>query len=234
MAQLHDNREISIVVSPTFRDVQEEREYLMGTVLPRLMLIAEERQVTVQTKWNTPMNIEGIEEILISLDIEESRHPYTFVRREIAEVDSHRHDENGVVKYTYASMAEFGYALEKSFVRLLDKVFPRTNIIELEKALVKAAKIYMELGQLEDALMLEERAVRVLKENIGEKNTDCIEAIYACGWLNYKLKRYDEALKILNHVHEIAVEVFGDIDPRTTDYIGVIRMVEASAKRAQR
>jgi tetratricopeptide (TPR) repeat protein len=99
------------------------------------------------------------------------------------------------------------------------------------KNLRRVARIYQEMGQLQDALDMQSRVFKVLDKEYGEKNTDTIETLYTCGWLNYKLGNYDQALKQLKKSYENAKDVYGDTDQRTTDQLGIIRLVEAAAKR---
>ena len=47
MSNLIDNRQIRIFISSTFRDMQDERDYLMKRTFPKLRKLAAERDVTL-------------------------------------------------------------------------------------------------------------------------------------------------------------------------------------------
>ena len=55
MQNLTDSRQIRIFISSTFKDMQEERDYLMTKTFPRLRLLAQERNVClveVDLRWD--------------------------------------------------------------------------------------------------------------------------------------------------------------------------------------
>ncbi|MBQ0073837.1 MAG: tetratricopeptide repeat protein [Prevotella sp.] len=223
-------RTISIIVTPTFGTVQDERNYLMTTLFPHLMQLADEHQVAVELKWETSIEIIGVHEIRVSLVVDENPHPLVFVKKPADQVSSDRIYTDGVRHIDYATNEVLGRNIEKAFVRLLDKLFPVTTPVELAKALRKVATIYRELGQTQEAYEMLQRALNVLVENFGEQNPDTIEAHYQCGWLLYRLNRFDESIAQLTKACELATETFNESDPRITDYIGVLRLVKASAK----
>lgn len=232
---LNDSGEIRLVITPTTTDdVQAERAYLMAQVFPHLIQQAEEREVSVNFLWNTPISIEGAHQFLVSYDVAESAHPFNFVLNTTAEANKDRHFVDGVPTYDYATVEELGRNIEKGFVRMLDKLFPHTTKTELIKALRKVARIYQEFGQIQDSLDMHHRALALLQAEYGNDNADTIEALYTCGWLDYKLDNYELSLDRLHQALESARRVYGEMDQHVTDYIGIIRMVEAAAKRVKK
>lgn len=230
---LIDQGEIRLVITPTAADgIQEEQQYLMAQVFPHLITLAAERDVRVNFLWNTPIEIEGIHEFAVSYDVVENPHPYVFTRNTTGTANKERHFIDGVPHYDYETSEELGRGIEKAFLRMLDKLFPHTTKTELVKALRKVARIYQEMGQLQDALEMHRRALSILQSEYGNDNSDTVEALYTCGWLDYKLDHYELALDRLHQAVEAARRVYGDSDQHVTDFIGIIRMVEASAKRS--
>lgn len=225
-----NERTISIVVTPTFGTIQEERNYLMTSLFPHLMQLADEHQVTVELKWNTSIEIIGVHEIRISLNVDENPHPLVFVKKPQDQVSADRIYNDGIRHIDYATCEVLGRNIEKAFVRLLDKLFPVTTPVELAKSLRKVATIYRELGNQQEAYDMMQRALNVLIENFGEQNPDTIEAHYQCGWLLYRLGRIEESLQQLNKAIELAQQTFNEADPRIYDYMGVMRLVAASKK----
>lgn len=225
-----NERQISIIVTPTFGNIQDERNYLMTTLFPHLMQLADEHQVTVELKWETSIEIIGIHELRISLVVEENPHPLVFVKKPADQVSSDRIYTDGIRHIDYATNEVLGRNIEKAFVRLLDKLFPVTTPVELAKALRKVATIYRELGQTQDALDMLQRALNVLIENFGEQNPDTIEAHYQCAWLLYRMDRIDEAVAEMEKTLNLSIETFNEADPRISDYMGVLRMIKASKR----
>ncbi len=228
---LKDHGEIRVVITPTLSDIQEERNYLMGQVFPHLVQLAEEREVSVEFKWNAPFGIEGVHEYQVSLYVAENPHPYVFTRVTDGSANKERHFVEGVPAYDYEKPEELGRLIEKAFLRLLDRLYPHTTETELVKALRKVARIYQEFGQLEDSLEMHTRALNLLNKDGVEPTVDTCEQLYTCGWLNYKIGRTQEALDLLNKAVSVARTVYGEYDQHVTDFIGVLRMVEASVKR---
>lgn len=232
---LIDQGEIRLVITPTTtKDIQEEREYLMAKVFPHLLQLAEEREVSVNFMWNTAVGIDDIHQFTVSYDVADSPHPFHFVLNTSADANKERHFVDGVPTYDYATKEELGRGVEKGFVRMLDKLFPNTTKTELIKALRKLARIYQEMGNLQDALEMHRRALAVLQAEYGNDNADTIEALYTCGWLDFKLDKYELSLDRLHQALDAAARVYGENDQHTADFIGVIRMVEATAKRAKK
>lgn len=232
---LNDHGEIRIVITPTTtNDTMAEREYLMAKVFPHLIQLAEEREVSVNFLWNTPIGIDDVHQFTVSYDVAENPHPFNFIRNTTGTANKDRHFVDGIPTYEYETVQELGRGVEKGFIRMLDKLFPHTTKKELVKALRKVARIYQEFGQLQDSLEMHRRALTLLQTEYGNDNADTIEALYTCGWLDYKLDNYDLALDRLHQALESARRVYGEYGQCVTDYIGVIRMVEASAKRAKK
>lgn len=231
---LIDQGEIRVVISPSVSaDTQAEREYIMAKIFPHLITLAEERGISVNFLWNTPIGIDGVHEYRVSYDVAESVHPYVFVKNESEDANKERHFIDGIPYYDYATPEELGRGIEKAFLRMLDKLFPHTTKTELIKALRKVARIYQEMGHLQDALEMHRRALAILQAEYGNDNADTIEALYTCGWLDYKLDNFDLSLDRLHQALEASRRVYGENDQHVTDYIGIIRMVEASAKRSK-
>lgn len=231
---LNDQGEIRLVITPTTtKDIQAEREYLMAKVFPHLIQLAEEREVSVNFMWNTPVGIDDVHQFNVSYDVADSPHPFTFVLNTTPEANKERHFVDGVPTYDYATTEELGRGIEKGFTRMLDKLFPHTSNTELIKALRKVARIYQEFGRLEDSLEMHRRALTILQTEYGNDNADTIEALYTCGWLDYKLDRYELALDRLNQAIDSARRVYGEMDQHVTDFMGVLRLVSAAAKRAK-
>ena len=232
---LHDSGEIRLVITPTTTlDIEQERTYLMAQVFPHLLQQAAEREVAVNFVWNTAVGIDTQHEFMVSYDVAESAHPFRFVRNTAGNAQKDRHFEDGVPTYEYETIEELGRGIEKGFVRMLDKLFPHTTKTELVKALRKVARIYQEFGQLQDSLEMHRRALSLLQAEYGNDNADTIEALYTCGWLDYKLDNFELSLDRLHQALEAATRVYGENDQHVFDFIGVIRMVEAAAKRAKR
>lgn len=232
---LNDFGEIRIVITPSSAiDIEAERAYLMSNVFPHLMQLAEEREVSVNFRWNTALGIDDSHEYTVSYDVVENPHPFRFVRNTTGNAQKERHFVDGVPTYEYETIEELGRGVEKGFVRMLDKLFPHTTKTELIKALRKVARIYQEFGQLQDSLEMHRRALAILQAEYGNDNADTIEALYTCGWLDYKLDNYDLSLDRLHQALDAAVRVYGENDQHVTDFIGIIRMVEAAAKRAKK
>ena len=232
---LNDHDEIRIVITPTTtKDIQEERDYLMSQVFPNLVKWAEEREVSVNFCWNTPIGIDDIHQYNVSYDVAENPHPYCFIKNTTGDAVKDRHFVDGTPTYEYETTKELGRGIEKAFVRMLDRLFPHTTKTELVKALRKVANIYREFGQMQDSLEMHRRALTILQSEYGNDNADSIEELYTCGWLDYKLDNYDMSLDRLRQALESARRVYGENDQHVTDFIGVIRMVEAAAKRAKR
>ena len=232
---LNDAGEIRLVITPTTTlNVDEERTYLMAQVFPHLLQQAAEREVSVNFVWNTPVGIDDTHEFLVSYDVAESAHPFRFVRNATSEAQKERHFVDGVPTYDYETVEELGRGVEKGFVRMLDKLFPHTTKTELVKALRKVARIYQEFGQIQDSLEMHNRALMLLQSEYGNDNADTIEALYTCGWLHFKLDNYELSLDRLHQALGAATRVYGEADQHVTDFIGVIRLVEAAAKRAKK
>lgn len=232
---LNDSGEIRLVITPTTtQDINAERTYLMAQVFPHLIQQAEERGVSVNFMWNTAVGVDDVHEFLVSYDVAESPHPFRFVLNTTGDAQKERHFVDGVPTYDYETVEELGRGIEKGFVRMLDKLFPHTTKTELVKALRKVARIYQEFGQLQDSLEMHHRALALLQAEYGNDNADTIEALYTCGWLDYKLDNYELALDRLHQALDAAVRVYGENDQHVFDFIGIIRMVEAAAKRAKR
>jgi len=229
---LNDHGEIRLVITPaTSDDIQQERAYLMANVFPHLIQLAEEREVSVNFLWNTPVAFEGVHQFQVSYDVAESPHPYVFVRNTSGNADKERHFVDGIPTYDYETIEELGRFIEKGFQRMLDKLFPHTTKTELVKALRKVARIYQEFGQLQDSLEMHRRALAILQAEYGNENADTCEALYTCGWFEYKLDNYERAIDHMNQAVSAARRVYGEYDQHVTDFIGVLRMVEAAAKR---
>lgn len=229
---LNDHDEIRLVISPATSDnIQEERAYLMAQVFPHLIQLAEERQVSVNFLWNTPVAIEGVHQFNVSYDVVENPHPFCFVRNTTGNANKERHFVEGVPTYEYETIEELGRGIEKGFQRMLDKLFPHTTRTELVKALRKVGRIYQEFGQLSDSLEMHKRALTILQSDYGNDNADTVEALYTCGWFEYKLDNYESALDHMHQAVESARRVYGEFDQHVTDFIGVLRMIEATAKR---
>ncbi|MBQ0057713.1 MAG: tetratricopeptide repeat protein [Bacteroidales bacterium] len=228
---LNDHGEIRLVITPTLNDIEADREYLMGKVIPHLMQQAAERDVDVVVKWNSPFGVDSLKQYQISFAVAESAHPYVFNYNPADDAQKDRHFVDGVPTYDYQTIEELGRLVEKAFVRILDRLFPHTTVTELIKALRKVARIYQEFGQLDNSLEMHERALALLQEHSDETNSDVVEQLYTCGWLNYKLGNFDKSLSLLNEAVSKARAVYGESDPHVTDFIGVIRMVEASKAR---
>jgi len=232
---LNDQGEIRLVITPTTtKEIQEEREYLMAKIFPHLLQLAEEREVSVNFMWNTPIGIDDVHQFTVSYDVAENPHPFNFVLNTSADANKDRHFVDGVPTYDYATKEELGRGIEKGFLRMLDKLFPHTTKTELIKALRKVARIYQEFGQLQDSLEMHRRALALLQAEYGNDNADTIEALYTCGWLDYKLDNYDLSLDRLHQALDAAMRVYGENDQHVADFIGIIRMVEATAKRAKK
>ncbi|MCQ2334496.1 MAG: tetratricopeptide repeat protein [Paludibacteraceae bacterium] len=226
-----DNRVMRVIVTPSFSEIEEERAYLMAHTFPRMIHIAEERNVTLEFVWKAPVIIAGSNELTFSYDVEENRHVYIYEKVASADLVGPRRVIDGISHHDYADMLKLDRNVENSFVRLLDKVFPHTSYLELAKALQKASKIYLDRGEFEQALELAELASKELIANMGEGASDSIEARYSCAWLNYKLGNYAEAFEIMGKVVTLADAHFQNNDPRITDYLGVMRMIDAAYKR---
>jgi len=59
MGNLIDNRQIRVFISSTFRDMQDERDYLMKRTFPKLRKLAAERDVTlteIDLRWGITKN----------------------------------------------------------------------------------------------------------------------------------------------------------------------------------
>jgi len=229
---LVDQSEIRVVITPTASgDFQEEREYLREFIFPQLSRLGEERDVIVNCLWTSPLFVQDVHKYLVSYTVGDNPHKYAFILNTTGDANKDRHFVDGVATYDYETKEELGRCIEKGLHRMLDKLFPSTSTTDLVKSLRRVARIYQEMGQLEDSLEMQTRVYKVLDKANGEKNTDAIETLYTCGWLNYKLGRFDQALKLLKKSYENALVVYGDTDQRTTDQLGIIRMVEAAAKR---
>lgn len=226
---LNDQGEIRIVITPNRSDIEAERTYLMGQVFPHLLQQAAEREVVVDFKWNNPVEVEGVKEFRVAFAVAESPHPYIFSEVTDGTAQKDRHFIEGVPAYDYETIEELGRLVEKAFVRTLDRLFPHTTETELIKAIRKVARIYQEFGQLEDSLEMHMRALALLQK--GEPTADTCEQLYTCGWLNYKLGNTETALEYLHKAVDAANVTYGEGDQHVHDFIGVIRMVEASAKR---
>lgn len=232
---LNDQGEIRLVITPTTtNEIQEEREYLMAKVFPHLLQLAEEREVSVNFMWNTPIGIDDVHQFTVSYDVADSPHPFCFVLNTAPDANKERHFVDGIPTYDYASKEELGRGIEKGFLRMLDKLFPHTTKTELIKALRKVARIYQEFGQLQDSLEMHRRALALLQAEYGNDNADTIEALYTCGWLDYKLDNYELSLDRLHQALDAAMRVYGENDQHVADFIGVIRMVEATMKRVRK
>ena len=232
---LQDQGEIRIVITPNVNQkIQGEREYLESQIFPHLDRMSEERGVTVSIKWNDPVSIGDVHQYTFSYDVGENPHPFNFVLNTTGNANKERHFVEGVPTYEYETTEELGRNVEKGFVRMLDKLFPHTTKTELIKALRKVGRIYQEFGQIQDSLEMHRRALALLQEQYGNENADTIESLYTVGWFCYKLDCYDEALDRLHQALDSARRVYGEYDQHVTDFIGIIRMVEASAKRARR
>jgi len=229
---LIDQSEIRVVITPTDSgDVQAERDYLREFVFPHLSHLGEERDIIVNFLWTAPLFVQDVHKYLVSYTVADNPHRYAFILNTTGNANKERHFVDGVATYEYENKEELGRGIEKGLRRVLDKLFPSTSVTDLVKNLRRVARIYQEMGQLQDALDMQSRVFKVLDKEFGEKNTDTIETLYTCGWLNYKLGNYEQALKQLKRSYENAKDVYGDTDQRTTDQLGIIRMVEASAKR---
>lgn len=232
---LNDQGEIRLVITPTTTvGIEQERTYLMANVFPHLLQQAQEREVNVNFVWNAPVGIDDAHEFLVSYDVAESAHPFRFVLNTSGNAQKERHFEDGIPTYDYETIEELGRGVEKGFVRMLDKLFPHTTKTELVKALRKVARIYQEFGQLQDSLEMHRRALAILQEQYGNDNADTIEALYTCGWLHYKLDNFELSLDRLHQALDAATRVYGENDQHVFDFIGVVRLVEAAAKRAKR
>ena len=230
---LNDHSEIRLVITPTSgADLLEEREYLMAKVFPHLLQLAEERGILVNFLWNAPIGIDDVHEYEVSYTVADSPHPYVFTRNTTGNADKQRHFVDGVPHYDYETKEELGRGIEKGLLRMLDKLFPHATVTELVKALRKVARIYQEMGNTDEALEMHRRALEVLQKEYGNENADTIEALYTCGWLDYKQGNNELALDRLHQALEAARIVYGEMDQHVTDYIGIIRMVEAAVKRA--
>ncbi len=229
---LVDQSEIRVVITPTASgDVQEEREYLREFVFPQLSRLGEERDVLVNFLWTAPLFVQDVHKYLVSYTVADNPHKYSFILNTSGDANKDRHFVDGIATYDYETKEELGRCIEKGLRRTLDKLFPSTTVTDLVKNLRRVARIYQEMGKLEDSLDMQTRVFKVLDQEYGEKNTDAIEALYTCGWLNYKLGRFEPSLKMLKKAYENAIEVYGNTDQRTVDQLGIIRMVEAAAKR---
>ncbi len=229
---LIDQSEIRVVITPTASgDVEEERNYLREFVFPHLCRLGEERDVIVNFLWTAPLFVQDVHKYLVSYTVADNPHKYAFILNTAGDANKERHFVDGVATYEYETKEELGRCVEKGLRRTLDKLFPSTTITDLVKNLRRVARIYQEMGKLEDSLDMQSRVFKILDQEYGEKNTDAIEALYTCGWLNYKLGKFDQSLKLLKKAYENAIEVYGNTDQRTVDQLGIIRMVEAAAKR---
>jgi len=227
---LNDHGEIRLVITPTVGVLDEERTYLMGQVFPHLMQLAEERNVSLEFKWNTPFEMEGVREYQVNFYVADSPHRYIFTQVTDGTANKERHFVDGIAAYDYETTPELGRLVEKGFLRLLDRLFPHASDTELVKALRKVARIYQERDLLADSLEMHTRALQVVNQPGVEPTADTCEQLYTCGWLNYKLGHIDEALVLLHQAVTSARLVFGEYDQKVTDFIGVLRMVEASKR----
>jgi len=232
---LIDQSEIRVVITPTDSgDVQTERDFLMETVFPYLTRLGEERDIIVNFLWTAPFFMQDVHKYLVSYTVADNPHRYAFILNTSGNANKERHFVDGVATYEYENKEELGRGIEKGLRRVLDKLFPSTSVTDLVKNLRRVGRIYQEMGRLQDALDMQSRVFKELDKEFGEKNTDAIETLYTCGWLNYKLGNSEQALKLLKRSYENAKEVYGDTDQRTTDQLGIIRMVEAAAKRQKK
>ncbi len=232
---LIDQNEIRVIITPTDSgDMQAELDYLREYVFPHLSHLGEERDIIVNFLWTSPLFVQDVHKYQVNYQVADNPHKYAFILNTSGNANKDRHFVDGVATYDYETKEELGRLVEKGLRRTLDKLFPSTSVTDLVKNLRRVARIYQEMGQLEDALEMQTRAFKVLDKEFGEKHSDTIETLYTCGWLNYKLGNFDQALKLLRKSYENAKDVYGDVDQRSTDQLGIIRMVEASVKRQKK
>ena len=232
---LVDQSEIRVIITPTASgDIQAERDYLREFVFPHLSHLGEERDIIVNFLWTQPFFVQDVHKYLVSYTVADNPHKYAFILNTTGNANKERHFVDGIATYEYETKEELGRCIEKGLRRTLDKLFPSTSVTDLVKNLRRVARIYQEMGQLEDALEMQTRVFKVLDKEVGTKNSDTIETLYTCGWLNYKLGNLDQALSLLRKSFENAQEVYGAADQRTTDQLGIIRRVEAAAKRQKK
>ena len=203
MNNLIDNRQIRIFISSTFRDMQDERDYLMKRTFQKLRMLAAERDVTLtelDLRWGITkeesesgkvveiclreiensipffigiignrygwvpekddldgrvterfpdvdryidqhLSVTEMEMQFGVLERKEDMHAYFFIKKKKGQGSNsgkliHLKEEVAKSRYpssTYNSSQDLGRQVEKAFVSLLDMLFPKGKLSELEK-----------------------------------------------------------------------------------------------------
>ncbi|KAG1698981.1 RxLR effector protein sfi4 [Phytophthora capsici] len=84
------------------------------------------------------------------------------------------------------------------------------------------AELYMELstahtavGEIDDALRAAETASAIFLQRDGEETLSYAFSLNALAGVKMRQKKVDEAVKLLEHAHKIAVKIYGENDPIT-------------------
>ncbi|KAL3661758.1 RxLR effector protein sfi4 [Phytophthora oleae] len=95
------------------------------------------------------------------------------------------------------------------------------------------AELYMELstahtavGEIDDALRAAEMASAIFLQRDGEETLSYAFSLNALAGVKMRQKKVDEAVKLLEHAHKIAVKIYGDNDPITQASAKTLREVK--------
>lgn len=276
MSNLIDNRQIRIFISSTFRDMQDERDYLMKRTFPKLRMLAAERDVRlteVDLRWGITeeeaqngkvveiclreiensipffigiignrygwipskddlgenvterfsnvnkyidqhLSVTEMEMQFGVLDRDEDMHAYFYIKeQEDVSIDDpekladlkQKVKDSRYPSTTYSSLENLGLQVELSFNTLLDKLFPKGHISELEKERIGQRSFMHHLCQ---SYILDKINFQVLDEWMQDWDKHQLvitgdsgmgKSALVANWMNKKLQEKNRQFNIVYH-----------------------------------
>lgn len=275
MNNLIDNRHIRVFISSTFRDMQDERDYLMQCTFPKLRKLAAERDVTlteldlrwgiteeeaksgkvveiclreiensipffigiignrygwVPTKEDLGDNVterftdvnKYIEQHLSVTEMEmqfgvlsrdEDMHAYFYIKEQNDEADNPEmlnrlKEEVSKSKYPssgYKTPEDLAIQVEEAFINLLNTLFPKGNLTELEKERIGQRSF---MNQLCQNYIKDDNSFEILNSWLADATSRLYVVTGASGlgksalianWLKEKLNHSDHGYNIIYH-----------------------------------
>lgn len=100
----------------------------------------------------------------------------------------------------------------QEFIDLQEKTLTEEKIFARATPLNNLANLFIELGRYEEALPLQEKALKIRREKIGVEENDTVQAMNDLAENLYRLKRFEDALKVQTEAWELAQKIFAKYD----------------------
>jgi serine/threonine protein kinase/tetratricopeptide (TPR) repeat protein len=105
------------------------------------------------------------------------------------------------------------------------------------RLLTTIGRVYTNLGLFENAASLQESALTLQRELLGNQHNETTRSMMGLGWMYFRLGRLDEAGELFHEAYETRRRVFGEDDPDTLwalHYTGTLEQHRGNLDEAER